>query len=102
MNAAAAKLVAPERLATALRQLAPASIAGWIGLDGEGTGASIARTAAGVEAAAAVGLLVPEVQVPNGLGVQTSAGIFCYVGDWRRVMFNSEVAAHPPLRPLRQ
>jgi hypothetical protein len=80
VNAAAAKLVAPERLATALRQLAPASIAGWIGLDGEGTGAGIARTAAGVEAAAAVGLLVPEVRVPAAALLALLGACFAALG----------------------
>ena len=41
---------------------------------------------------------VSAVRVPNGLGVQTTAGIFCYVGDWRRVMFRSP---SPPISPLR-
>lgn len=35
------------------------------------------------------------------LGVTTSSGIFCYVGDWRRVMFGSGEPNPTPLRPTR-
>lgn len=36
------------------------------------------------------------------LGVDTTSGVFSFVGDWRRVMFRSRIAARSPLRPLEQ
>jgi hypothetical protein len=36
-------------------------------------------------------------RVPPRLGIRTRAGVFCYAGDWRRVMFG---AGHPNPSPL--
>jgi hypothetical protein len=36
-------------------------------------------------------------RVPGQLGVHTEAGIFTYVGDWRRVLFNSSYAGSSPI-----
>lgn len=40
---------------------------------------------------------VTAARVPRVLGVETTCGVFCYVGDWRRVMFRSP---SPPVSPL--
>lgn len=40
---------------------------------------------------------VSAARVPRVMGVETTCGIFCYVGDWRRVMFRSP---SPPRSPL--
>jgi hypothetical protein len=39
-------------------------------------------------------------RVPDRLGVVTASGVYCFVGDWRRVMFGSECTARSPLQPL--
>jgi hypothetical protein len=39
-------------------------------------------------------------RVPDRLGVATASGVFCFVGDWRRVMFASDCAPRSPLKPL--
>ena len=39
-------------------------------------------------------------RLPAQLGVQTSCGIFCLAGDWRRVMFRSAAVTRSPLHPL--
>jgi hypothetical protein len=39
------------------------------------------------------------VRVPASLGAQTTCGVFCFVGDWRRVMFASATEARSPLHP---
>lgn len=39
-------------------------------------------------------------RVPDRLGIATASGIYCFVGDWRRVMFHSRIAARSPLHPL--
>jgi len=39
-------------------------------------------------------------RLPAQLGVQTTCGIFCLAGDWRRVMFRGAAVAHSPLLPL--
>jgi hypothetical protein len=36
-------------------------------------------------------------RVPSRLGIQTRAGVFCYAGDWRQVMFG---AGEPKPSPL--
>lgn len=36
-------------------------------------------------------------RLPARLGINTRAGVFCYAGDWRQVMFN---AGHPKPSPL--
>ncbi|MES9542602.1 hypothetical protein [Actinomadura sp. NPDC000600] len=38
--------------------------------------------------------------VPHALGVRTAAGVFCFAGDWRRVLFQSPLEPRSPLRPL--
>jgi hypothetical protein len=43
---------------------------------------------------------VRAVRVPHGMGVNTASGIFCFVGDWRRVMFASDTPARCPLHRL--
>lgn len=43
---------------------------------------------------------VAAVRLPAVLGVNTTCGIFCLVGDWRAVMFGSPSAARSPLLPL--
>lgn len=35
------------------------------------------------------------------LGITTSSGVFCYVGDWRRVMFGSGEPNPTPFQPIR-
>jgi hypothetical protein len=43
---------------------------------------------------------VAAVRVPGSLGVATTSGVFCFVGDWRRVMFRSPSEPRSPLHPL--
>lgn len=43
---------------------------------------------------------VAAARLPHRLGVSTTSGIFCLAGDWRRVMFRSDVATRSPLHPL--
>jgi hypothetical protein len=43
---------------------------------------------------------VSAVRLPGRLGVRTTCGVFCFVGDWRRVMFQSPMQARSPLYPL--
>jgi hypothetical protein len=38
-------------------------------------------------------------RLPAVLGATTTCGVFCFVGDWRRVMFGSVVEARSPLHP---
>jgi hypothetical protein len=47
-----------------------------------------------------VNLHVTATRLPGRLGVRTVSGIFCYVGDWRHVMFGSNVTTGSPLKPL--
>jgi hypothetical protein len=42
---------------------------------------------------------VSAARVPRVMGVETTCGVFCYVGDWRRVMFRSPSPPRSPLRP---
>jgi len=39
-------------------------------------------------------------RVPRRMGIRTACGVFCFAGDWRRVMFRTENVARSPLRPL--
>jgi hypothetical protein len=39
-------------------------------------------------------------RLPCRLGVRTSSGVYCYVGDWRRVLFRHDRAPRPPVRPV--
>lgn len=41
---------------------------------------------------------VAAAHLPPRLGVDTTGGVFCFVGDWRRAMFNS--GWHDPRSPL--
>lgn len=43
---------------------------------------------------------VAAVRVPGSLGVRTSSGVFCFAGDWRRVMFRSPSEPRSPSHPL--
>ncbi|MBC6460711.1 hypothetical protein [Actinomadura sp. HBU206391] len=43
---------------------------------------------------------VAAARVPGSLGVGTASGVFCFVGDWRRVMFHSPSTPRSPLHPL--
>lgn len=43
---------------------------------------------------------VAAARIPGGMRIRTTCGVFCYVGDWRRVMFQSPVPQHSPLYPL--
>jgi hypothetical protein len=43
---------------------------------------------------------IAAARVPPRIGVRTSCGVFCFAGDWRRVMFQMPSAARTPLRPL--
>jgi hypothetical protein len=43
---------------------------------------------------------VSAVRLPGRLGARTTCGVFCFVGDWRRVMFASSVQSRSPLYPL--
>jgi hypothetical protein len=36
-------------------------------------------------------------RVPSRLGIRTRAGVFCYAGDWRQVMFGAGQAKPSPL-----
>jgi hypothetical protein len=36
-------------------------------------------------------------RLPARLGVRTRAGVFCYAGDWRQVMFGADQAKPSPL-----
>jgi hypothetical protein len=47
-----------------------------------------------------VGLHITATRLPGRLGVRTASGIFCYMGDWRHVMFGSSVTTGSPLKPL--
>jgi hypothetical protein len=41
-------------------------------------------------------------RVPRKLGVATACGVYCFAGDWRRVMFQVRTAeARSPLRQVR-
>ncbi|MEN3359653.1 MAG: hypothetical protein V7637_3635 [Mycobacteriales bacterium] len=43
---------------------------------------------------------VSVVRIPHRLGIRTACGVFCFGGDWRRVMFGGQAAAQSPLHPL--
>lgn len=43
---------------------------------------------------------VSAVRVPGLLGVRTTCGVFCFVGDWRRVMFGSAAEPRSPMYPI--
>jgi hypothetical protein len=38
-------------------------------------------------------------RLPARLGIRTRAGVFCYAGDWRRVMFGAGQPNPSPLTP---
>jgi hypothetical protein len=60
------------------------SISVWVDLDSVYTMGAVPRH-------------VAAARLPGHLGVATTCGVFCFVGDWRRVMFRSPVASHSPL-----
>lgn len=41
---------------------------------------------------------VEATRIPRGLGIATSCGVFCFVGDWRRVLFGGSGRRASPLR----
>lgn len=43
---------------------------------------------------------VAAARIPSRLGVRTRCGVFCFAGDWRRVMFRSEVTAGSPFQAI--
>lgn len=46
---------------------------------------------------------VTAAHLPPRIGVQTTCGVFCFAGDWRRVMFDTEWHdPRTPLQPLTQ
>jgi len=38
-------------------------------------------------------------RLPRRLGVRTTCGVFCFAGDWRRVMFRGSVDSRSPFVP---
>ena len=44
-----------------------------------------------------VPLHIEASRVPARLRIRTRAGVFCYAGDWRRVLFGAGVAKPSPL-----
>jgi hypothetical protein len=46
-----------------------------------------------------VGRHIEAARIPITLGIATSCGVFCYVGDWKRVMFGADRVDTSPLRP---
>jgi hypothetical protein len=44
---------------------------------------------------------VVAARLPRRLGVRTNCGVFCYAGDWRRVMFRAPVESRSPFVPSR-
>ena len=42
---------------------------------------------------------VVAVRLPGRLGIRTTCGVFCYAGDWRRVMFGAPVESQSPIVP---
>jgi hypothetical protein len=45
---------------------------------------------------------VSAARVPPVMGVETTCGVFCFVGDWRRVMFRSPSLPCSPLHPIKR
>ncbi|MEN3609905.1 hypothetical protein AAH979_10180 [Plantactinospora sp. ZYX-F-223] len=43
---------------------------------------------------------VAAARLPGRLGIRTTCGVFCFAGDWRRVMFHSPVPARSPFEPV--
>jgi hypothetical protein len=58
---------------------------------------SLWRDLASVYAMGNVRRHVEAARLPGVLGATTTCGVFCFAGDWRRVMFGSEVDARSPL-----
>jgi hypothetical protein len=40
---------------------------------------------------------VEAARLPRRMGIRTTCGIYCFAGDWRRVMFRGDVTPRPPL-----
>jgi hypothetical protein len=45
---------------------------------------------------------IAAARIPARLGVRTTCGVFCFAGDWRRVMFGSPVEPRTPVLPVEQ
>lgn len=45
----------------------------------------------------AVGRHIYASRIPRRLGIATRCGVFCYAGDWRRVMFGAPASSMSPL-----
>lgn len=45
---------------------------------------------------------IQAAKLTSQLRVTTASGIFCYAGDWRRVMFRVGQPKDSPLRPIKQ
>jgi hypothetical protein len=43
---------------------------------------------------------VEAARLPGRLGIRTACGVFCFAGDWRRVMFHSPTPARTPFEPI--
>jgi len=61
---------------------------------------SVWKDLASVYSMGNVTLHIAATRVPCRLGVRTSSGVYCYVGDWRRVLFRHDRAPRSPLRPV--
>jgi hypothetical protein len=44
---------------------------------------------------------VAAARLPQRLGIATTCGIYSLVGDWKRVMFHSDIATRSPLHPIK-
>ena len=43
---------------------------------------------------------IEATRVARRIGVRTACGVFCYAGDWKRVMFRAGEAHESPLHPI--
>ena len=43
---------------------------------------------------------VTAARIPGRLGIRTTCGVFCFAGDWRRVMFGSPTEPRTPFLPV--
>jgi hypothetical protein len=37
---------------------------------------------------------------PGKMGIDTASGVYCFVGDWRRVLFRSDCPTRSPMQPF--
>lgn len=56
------------------------------------------RDIGSVYAMGSVARHVQAARIPHRLGVRTKCGVFCFAGDWRRVMFHGHA---PPGTPIK-